>query len=655
MIIEFQRPQVRQVELAGQSVIRNCKIEHSQQSPFSVQIPYAPELEIHAETFSPFILEDDGQILRYGVCTRVESDEERHSTTIEGVGPGWFLQRNETSVRYQNIFTHEAIDDYWTNHTQFDVDVTYPEENTIATATEIQSITSESEWNDLISSVSFFGTKEWDGSGISDFPFEVGPSGPYTTPVTWLSEAEDLESSSIESDELSGGEGLLYIDLGGFWSFDFYVGHDIPEPQYAQIILRGRNDSTVRGDLTFDGQNILQDITVFGDDIGWSTYELDLRDITVSEGVHNISFDVGAGSIDSGETGLVFDLVGFRDLRANTALANTVHEPGGYLDGPGIHPNVSIQMETANAPSTVQSAEISSQWTSTDNDQRIGISFDGGVAWYYNDNTTTTSQEANTQTTTVDTEARISATGTRDTATPRKRYQSQEVSEWHVFADLDARTTIEDQAFTGNHLENLQSLHEQANMNFVLNHASEIKSAKSFPTGTNAPSEIEWNTLSTTRDMNMGDEYANVLILKGARKPESERDGPTDIRYSRRAEDDAEIQRLIDKGVPPEDAKVQKTMIDTRLESQAAVDQQVQGRLANAVDKRTMKGEVSIQPTLIPPGYEYEVDEFDGAKATLQTVSFSLQNGTLSFRETENLVPELAILSSDVQSTKESL
>ena len=122
MQLRTERPQQFEAELVGGSV----DLEHTAESSFTLDTGYASELEACADVLSPveidFAPTDAAADPLQMILLRCESDKAVGRTTLEGRGRGWLLERDERSVRYQNIFAFDAIDDYW-DRTQFDADV----------------------------------------------------------------------------------------------------------------------------------------------------------------------------------------------------------------------------------------------------------------------------------------------------------------------------------------------------------------------------------------------------------------------------------------------------------------------------------------------------------------------------------------------------
>ncbi|QPL12249.1 hypothetical protein HrrHc1_140 [Halorubrum phage Hardycor1] len=105
MRVRFERPD----EFEAEPVTANVDLEHTSISSFTASFAYDEAFEDAASAFAPVTIMSDGDPLVRFIATRSESDNDRGTTTVEGRGRGWYLTRDEASVRYQNEFAFEAL------------------------------------------------------------------------------------------------------------------------------------------------------------------------------------------------------------------------------------------------------------------------------------------------------------------------------------------------------------------------------------------------------------------------------------------------------------------------------------------------------------------------------------------------------------------
>jgi hypothetical protein len=279
-----------------------------------------------------------------------------------------------------------------------------------------------------------------------DEPIKSTSNGIEVTRSAFVGEVEDLDttSGSVSDVAFSDGEARLYDAASGFVSLNFTLEHTVPEAN-AQILFRGRNDSTIRGNIELDGEILFQDTGPVQGTLGWRTWDVadsgaDFGD--VGAGSHTVSLDINAGTVDSGETGLELDLMGFRDDRWGSTLDNTVHEDNGYLDGPELYPTRypqfgSIDLPTVTTDISIDALTVNQTWNDISSNQSFTV--DPPNILFSNSDSETVNYSSRVAE--VDTSVTLGAYPLQNnpqSATPRFGYNPQRISAQTLTADLDA-------------------------------------------------------------------------------------------------------------------------------------------------------------------------------------------------------------------------
>ena len=641
MRLRTERPETFDVALSGGSV----DLEHTAESSFTLDTGYAPELEDCADVLSSVEIDfapTDAQAdpLRM-ILLRAESDKAAGRTTLEGRGRGWLLERDERSVRYQNIFAFDALADYW-SRTQVDAHVDELGPQPSGQDVELQRAPAVDSFGQLLD----------DLIDATD-PFEVDGNSVVGLPV-----------NDIDTTGTGGGvvESLDYVDeigrdLNNDRSYGVEAFYDIPEPVIA--FRRDAPEEHRPFSVHIDGQEVESyPASSLVEGLRWST--INISDVDISSGGFTIEFkDEFVSDEGLPETPVVIDTVCLRDGRFSFNDSNDLDDDL-QLPGPELFPNPSeasqLVFGEAQSVQAITDATLDVDEASDEPLPELALSFDSGETFQTATDTFSVDGEANLPTNTVEGRITFGRFGERTGETPTQGFEGHEITFYRIGVDTDARAVIEDQVVTGDDLTNLQNLHDQAKMRFVIDHVSEELQARSFEIGSSPPHDVEWRTINATRDLDLTG-YANEFVLKGASKPEDERIDEADVRWSATATNEDEIQRLVDDfGLSEEEATFTRTEIDTRLESLTAVAQQVASKLNDAVAERELTGTLTIQPTLIPPGYRYEIEEFDGLQLDLNTVTFEANGeGTLQFRQDETPAQQFAGVALQVTKVTESL
>lgn len=639
------------------------ELRHTELSTLKVETPYDPSLERYSDALADLELllerREDGEKtgeerLFRGVVERVSSDEGTGATTVHAVGRGWYLDKDDGIREFQNVEVWQAIETYLAEETDFNYEVTPGEGTPVLEQAAIQDLTT---------------TSEFDGAALD--VADTDPVAVRNDRVELLQTCWVMDGADAANEEYSLSDGTPDQWTGGragragasFNTFTVTVSpeYTIPEGELL-LYLRAEQTEDTSGYTRIEFQTPWGADTDIGipDGLQWdspATGGVVLNPTSdVEPGTHSFELDVVTGS-DSDEYA-VSDLA-VLDQRFLYDFDDTTHEPEGHLDGPQEYPAaVTVELAEAETETNITRGYVDAVLNDPDGANKVGVTFDGGSTWREASSTSSADWPSDTATVTVSGRVTLSRFGERDTATPRTGYRGQALDEWTLSVDTNSVAVIEQQVFSESHLGNLRNLCQQGRMRFVIDHTADAPTISVFPRGTEPPGEVEWSTLEdgVSRDQSM-ENYANRVVVRGALKPEDQRESSTDLRWEAVVESDHEIERrLEDPDVPDDRAVVTATVTDPRLESQQAVNNRAFQELSDRIGERTLEGSLEIVPAFVPPGYEYAVPELDGERMALNNVVFSTgASGTLDFSGQRNWVSAFGSVSTDVTAIKQVL
>lgn len=634
-------------------------------------------LDKYADLNANVIVAYDGSPIFRGVLERAESQSgyQVGQTQVQALGEGWRLRHDESLKTYQNIPVFEALEDYLED-TGFFVTVEPDEGQEVGEEAVVQEASSTTDFEDQ------FGEQIGEEDPIRIEDDEIGNSQ-----VCWLRDLGDTDDWSGGTagedfegvggpdgdDGATGGSGQTFTDSDDFVRLrSLRVWQEIPEEEVA-IALRW-------GGVDGEDADVDIEIEVLDED---GTTVLGSVEADTLSGLVNFVWDFEGGFIDDWDDGNLqpgeyklrvsglesgngsrVDLVGLFDRRYvdEDEFDNELHEEGGHLDGPPLYATVSVESEEVETEGglLVSTATLETDFNDTTNDQAIAATNTGS----FDENglgSATFLEEQNTTEATFDfldndlfgtiyrTRLTFGPTddGPRD-ATPRFNYDGQAASELTSTITTSSLPVIDEQELSDDHMTNVQNLCDQAGYTAVVLPHRE-REVVAFPTGSEQRDAhfdiVEANPDRDTR------EYANAIIVVGGTVDDEEDDEVGIGRYVGTAEDEDEIQRRIDAGLPERKARVSRVITDRRLESQRAVDQTAIQKLQKAVRNRLLTGSIEIAPTVVMPGVTYDVPELnpqedDETQFDAEEVSFSIGHGTgnaqVNFAENESLVQDVS-------------
>ena len=210
-----------------------------------------------------------------------------------------------------------------------------------------------------------------------------------------------------------------------------------------------------------------------------------------------------------------------------------------------------------------------------------------------------------------------------------------------VYEPATPKPAIEDGEMEGTPLEVLQTLHDRAAMRFTIQHTTPGRNVESYEPG----ALVREATWTSTDDDSTGDVtgYANHVIVKGGIRSDG-------TRPRAEAEDAAEIDAVGRETWP---------ITDHTLTTQADCQARADTELAERLNADTFSGSIEIIPSLVLPGYRYQIPEWGGVELPVDTVSYSESLGeasaTLEVNAPEGIVDALASLGKQTTAIEKSL
>lgn len=498
------------------------------------------------------------------------------------------LTEGRTSKTYTAEPTHDALHDYITTETPFSANLTEPSPITLADDQEEQSADTTAEF-DTVTSLS--ATDPFDTSG-----------GQLQLAQTnfFLDTTEDMSRSGTAVDtsnsEYNQGNAEEFTDNGDSVSGSFTLGYDIPS---GSVGLAVRLSSTSAPEITFrlDGNDITTFNTGLTSTLTWHFDGTDFNDFApggISAGSHTI--EVAQTNSDSGSVQL--DAVAVYDTRYSYTFDNNV-DGNQLLSRPAVAPTdgTTVEFGTIDVGYNIVGARIASTWNDTSGDQQLEASNDDGSS-YPLSASNTASLDQSFASSQVGTLGRVRLTfdtygSGRTTESPTEDFNRQAVQDIQVHLDGNDLSVIDDQTFSRSHFRNILDMAEFANYRVVPQYDPNRLRLDVFPKGTEAADD--WVVLDSRRRVDT-EGYFNKVHVEG-KTPES---GPTPTATVEDADEIAAVGETLefDAGVNPQ------------LTTEADVKSKARSILSQVTNAGGVVGEIDIMPTIVRPGYSYEVGEW---------------------------------------------
>lgn len=288
----------------------------------------------------------------------------------------------------------------------------------------------------------------------------------------------------------------------------------------------------------------------------------------------------------------------------------------GYLDGPELYPNAfQIELAEETVSFNLSHADVTSTWNDTSNDQAISVSNDGGQTWTTTNNTDSASVDFEDAGRTAQVRFTLSRYGSRTTATPKTGYLGQTVYDYTLEVDGNNLAVIDELELSSNHFENLQTLTGYADFQYVVEHDRgplsdlEVRCFQRGDETRDSPSGYS-DPMSENREV-AAQSYYNSIYVQGAKDDQGNR--PSATAKDQDAIDEA--GREISPGV----------LRDLTITTEVGAMFRARALLDKALSENDLVGSKTIGPTVVPPGFSYQVGFGEGEKLkTLEEVSLTL-------------------------------
>lgn len=610
---------------------------HTAPADWSLSVPY--DLGLESLVFQKAEILYEGSLIFRGELELVESDEDRGRTRLSGSGVASDLKNGDAIVSYSNRLAHTAIGEYFSQRTGFDATVVEPTARTSVSDRVVKSPDSQSEWESASAGLA------------SDVPLTVSSGALEPAQTAFVFEGESYGQNIASDNKYSGGEAARFQDVGdGRIQTSFNLDHTVPAGN-GIIAYRYEcpNGNHPEYEVRLDG-TVLEKVSedaLAANDIKYLDTPSTPSDL--DPGSHKLTFDAVDGTGD-----IRIDVIAFYDTRFTRNSFDNSVGPNGYLSNPTLFPSSIIDpvggdgiqdlsklglggsdtpwniaegtltatMEQGSAPKRMRArlneqtfrptdgSEENTTTVSTDFGPDVGTKIEGLVDLGHTD-------------------------ASRTTATPKEGYEPQRMDALEVAYSGNDVAVIGEQTFEGDHLTNLQRLHDIAGMRFSVEYLTDAKPVTSFrPGDTSEGGDLSDETVKNrTRRVDVTG-YANEVTVRGGRRDNGSRPRRT-------VRDEEEIAAV--------DGAQHADVRDPSLETQADVDAVARKELGLRIDKRNARGTVVIVPSALRPGFEYTITWSDGATTTvpLERVRYNESDGSAVGRLRFDLSDELADLLSE--------
>jgi len=599
---------------------------HTGLSDLSATIVEDRSLDEYVQRQDRLNVEVDGSVIWTGYPVGLNHDIGQGQSRLRAEGIAKKLKETRPdyeslggSLTYQSIALEDAIDDYW-SRTPFDnYSVTPQSTETVATDEQVQSLSTQSDWESAIQT--------------SDDKPVVVDSGTLTLYQScFTAEGEDYDrdsgttSTSLDSEASAGVFAIISGTNGGSFEWDFNLDYIIPEGefdiQYRIKLATTQNDIVAPFDVFIDGTKIVDNESPTNTDWQWGTLDNPTGAPTypntppqLDPGTHTLKIEMQA---DSGNDNLGVDVVGPADGRYSYTLDNDNGGSSGYLDGPELYPDVETAIfDPVGVSFNITDARIDSSWVDSNvsSKQAIELSNDNST-FITTNNSQTADVSFSTNGRSLYQRVDLSRYGSRTNNTPQTGFKPQAIDTWDAFVDGNTLVVIDELELSRNHFANLQQLHQYggswqwtiehdggdiANMSVISYQRGDETRAK--------PSAFE-DPESESAEV-QAEAYYNSIYLQGALDDVGNRPAVEVKDEDRIAEDGREIS----PGV----------LRDPKATTEAGVAYQARALLESALSNNDLVGSKTLpSDTLVEPGYQYPVNFGEGDKEkTLERISLT--------------------------------
>jgi len=604
----------------------NATLTNTGVATFRATISGDRRLESRAQRQDRINIKTGGDTKFAGILTNVSHTRSSGDTEVSGKGIAKLLQEgrpdyqaNGGPIVYDNVFAGDAIEDYWSRTPFGNVTVTPQTATVVVSDSLTQSADTTTEWQNELQDID------------ATTPLYIENGSLKQAQSGFVFEAEDAISRTaglISRTDFSDGEGVLYNDVNDVALFSVTTNYNI-----ENLDVYVRCQEITAGDFTtleiYDSDDDTQYTGGISpsDTLGWANSGLSGS----FDGSFGFELEPNRTLAADGQTygEVEVDAIAFVDDRFSYTFDNTLNTSSGYLDGPAEYPtdaNPIAVTEPDNTTRNIASATVTTTFNDTTNDQRLGLSDDGGTTFQRGSNTnsfTASFSDAGRQ---LVTEFRLSGydNGVRN-QTPRLNYLGQEVDSFETAVDLDNRVVFVGVEVSKNHFENLQKLHSSSDFVWTIEHDSSDPAnipVFSFPRGeeTRTLSQINDNEIEESPAVE-GAQFYNVIPLQGG----------LDAQGNRPFAEVKDQDSINDIGTEISPGLLRDPTISSDIEARFIA----QGLLKKALKNGDLRGTKTVPATFAPiPGFAYPVSWLDDqtTEVTLEETSVTKSRGTAETR-----------------------
>ncbi|WEL29844.1 fibronectin type III domain-containing protein [Haloferax volcanii] len=571
-----------------------------------------------------------------GEILNIRQREHGHELDCEGKLLG--LEASTTTATYENIRLDEAVRDYW-SQTPATATVHEAFQNTVRAGERFYDAPVVQNFDNIVS------TDSTDPIAVTSTTVELAQ----TSFTTEAENADSVLAPTIQTADspydLAGFEAVELSSPGDAIELYFDLDHTIPGDEFAAYIRGYRDDFSGVFRCSVDGDVIFEIDTA-----GPSNTAIEWRDRVnlslpgtvdeipdLSAGTHTLRVEVLNGD-NSVSGAVVVDVLAPQDLGTRFGGFSYTYDntpdmgSNGELGGPGYYPdNASITIR-ANENWYVPEVTVNTTVDDVSGSQEIAATTDG----------TTYLTAANVENATFDFDAAGITGRTVDIritlsryseegrlTTPTQNTATQTLSAFELLVDTTDLPIIEAPLnLDGDtHLENVQTLHGEGPMRFVVDHQAEGLVVESFRKGDPSLAKAAtWTAddggVETERST---DGYFNQIYAQG---------NGIDLEVVHTGEQESfgtvvPGSQQFDTGDGPELAN------------------RARRALTKAAAKDELSGSMEIAPKVVQPGWPYHVPEFGGGGeaplANLEQLSFPIADGTgqLEFGRRRGIVAQI--------------
>jgi hypothetical protein len=578
---------------SGLQIVR----EHTALSDWKVNIPY--NLDLEEWRFSEVDIQEGGARKFKGYLEVINSREAGSKTTLSGRGRGKVLIDGEAAVTYTNTSAAEAIEDYWNNYTNFSATVDKPTVDPFATDRLVLSCSSTSSFENALT-VDPTDPIEVTGDQINLLQSAFTRDARYWDDQSGIEKVWD--SNEGTEDLFTDGTGISLKREGSFARYEFDIDYKIPE-EHVALTVRDRipNNQSGRGprlQFKIDGNVADEANKVISAFLDWSRpmpyygYNVGYDGGDLEPGTHTVELAVE----ETGSKGQHFDLVTLYDDRFLYNWPNSL-DANDQLSGPEALPHeFTVEFDGVDTGLNVTDVEVQTNMDDTSNNQAISVDLDtsGGTETVSATNTETLTKTFANDGAVITPKLTLSRYGSQTDSTPTQGTEGQKTSVFKVYIDANDKRLISERELNGTHLENLQTLHELANMRFSIDHTAGGLEVESYPRGKQATQD--WDVLDHKRKIDVKG-YANRVKVRGKRRDDGSR--PVIIKTN-----DGEVSRL-------NNTVISYVKTDPQITSVTDADGVAEALIREKSTLDRLEGGITVAGPPVEPGKSYYVADWD--------------------------------------------